>query len=227
MGLSDAAQAGVQSHPRSAKLQGSVATERADRTWEFLIAQPISRADVLFAKWAMGLIQLVGMLAIATMVGVLALLSRHGFGRTSYMEQAGVEAPSTMIDLLLRIAAHPTLALSLLGLIATASLVSWYTPLFLLLTRARNEFTAALGGIMLTIALHAWLAQFLAATSVHLHSSLPFLISASLNPIAPLVLAIHPGLIWLAPFGIFAHPLVWVVLPMWLFVRRSRRAPVQ
>src|SRR5260221_12632211 len=37
---------------------GSVASERADHTWEFLTVQPVSRAQLLRAKWMMGVAQL-------------------------------------------------------------------------------------------------------------------------------------------------------------------------
>src|ERR1035437_885912 len=59
---------------------GSVASERADRTWEFLTVQPVSRARLLRAKWAMGLAQLTGMMVIATLAGSVAMASR-GFRR--------------------------------------------------------------------------------------------------------------------------------------------------
>ena len=105
---------------------GTVAPERADRTWEFLLALPISRAEILVAKWAWGLYQWIAMVVIATLAGGLALWSRH-------------QGPVWI-------------AMSLFALITLTSLASWYTLLFLLLTRARNEFTAAIGGLLLTVA---------------------------------------------------------------------------
>src|SRR5580704_10557154 len=59
---------------------GSVASERADRTWEFLTVQPVSSAQLLRAKWLMGLALLAGMIAIATTAGMIAMASR-GFRR--------------------------------------------------------------------------------------------------------------------------------------------------
>src|ERR1041384_957150 len=74
---------------------GPVASERANRTWEFLMAQPVSRGEVLRAKWLMGLLQLVGVMMIACFAGmVVTLLCRDWqahpieLGRTFSLEAA-------------------------------------------------------------------------------------------------------------------------------------------
>jgi ABC-type Na+ efflux pump permease subunit len=200
---------------------GPVATERADRTWEFLVAQPISRADVLFVKWGVGLMQLVGMMVIATAAGGLALWSRDFSGPTTWLNQ-GVRDPWDIAALLEIANQHPVAWLCRIGLAATVALASWYTPLFLILTRARNEFTAALGGLLLTIALHFWLAQFVAAKLDG------FLIApAILNPLSPIALLLDPPHIHWLPAVCLMHIVMWLAVPIVLMRRLSRRATVK
>ncbi len=146
---------------------GSVSVERSDRTWEFLIAQPVSRAQVLRAKWLVGLLELVGMMTIATLAGLLAVWSR-GFRLMPPDPFNTGPGPGPETDWFDRtiyvtgqwLSAHPVIQLCVVAAASTVALACWYTPLFLILTRARNEFAAALGGVLLTIAAHAWLAQF-------------------------------------------------------------------
>ena len=136
---------------------GSVAAEKSERTWEFLTAQPISRAEILRAKWLMGLMQLVGMMAITTVAGLLAMYSR-GFRlmpSTLHMWRAdNIADLPKMLSATVGVwsTGHPAIWLCVLAVSATVALTCCYTPLFFILTRARNEFAAALGGILLTIA---------------------------------------------------------------------------
>ncbi len=208
---------------------GPVASERADRTWAFLVAQPVSRADVLLAKWTMGMLQLVGMMTIATVTGLLAMWSRGFRGQTTVLEDVIGDYVLAAEDVLVLAAGHPVGWLCMVATAATIALACWYTPLFLLLTRARNEFTAALGGILLTIALHAWLAQFF----VTLLKSKLWLISVALNPLSIFVLAVNPesvpwvsGFVWV-PALVMLHVLVWILLPLWWVNRVGRRAPTK
>jgi ABC-type Na+ efflux pump permease subunit len=218
---------------------GPVATERADRTWEFLLARPVSRAQVLRAKWAVGVLQLVGMLAIATVAGMLAMWSRgvrltpdvvadiqqesNRAALLGYPEQIGfAQFPLS----------HPFLWLGLVACMAAVSLACWYTPLMLILSRARNELGAALGGILLTIALHAWVAQFAAYALGYKALLLP----AVFNPLSPMVFVLTPnpplfrawGHTWgevmpaLALVTAF-YIAIWIVLPVALIRNRSGR----
>ncbi len=215
---------------------GPVAMERADRTWEFLVAQPISRAEVLLAKWRAGLWQLVGIMAIATVAGALALWSRGlrvmpGQGSSELTGEAfpgmprwlsgdgGIlaqvssilhEAPST----------HPILWLGLVGIVSTAALASCYTPFFFILSRARNEFTAGLGGILLAIVVHVWLMQLMAVAIGREW----LLVPALLNPLAPLVLIWFPQTAVFLPILMVFHGLLWVVLPCVVVRRVARKA---
>jgi hypothetical protein len=176
-----------------------VASERTGRTWEFLIARPVRRADVLLSKWAMGLIQLIGMMAIATGIGLLALRSRSSLDASTLFVLA---VPDTLT---------PASWVRGLAVTATGALACWYTTLFFVLARARNEFAAALGGILLTVAVHAWLAQFFV-----LWLSPLFVIPAHMNPLAPLAVTLPWTPYLLSPYGLVLLNIpLWLCLPVW------------
>jgi hypothetical protein len=208
---------------------GSVASERADRTWEFLTVQPVSRAQVLRVKWAMGLAQLAGMMAIATTAGMIAMAS-HGFRRWPEFEYEEIRYRSNFFHLLT--GAHPLQTIAVFALVATISLACWYTPLFFLLTRARQEFTAALGGIFLTIALLVWLIQLLpaggltafGATVSFYHAAL--FCTGLLNPLSPLVVGFSEAFAPFLPSLLLAQIGLWIILPVWLVGWKSGR-PIQ
>lgn len=207
---------------------GPVASERSDRTWEFLLAQPVSRSRVLLAKWLIGLVQLVGMLAIATAAGLLAMASRGIGSFASMLGELGSETARDPASDVYKAAAewaqsHPAVWVCVMALAAIVALSGWYTVLFFILTRARNEFAAGLGGILLTIAVHAWLGQLaLAQTDFWLAKT--SLVLVLLNPLWPMVTVIWPPyVIWL-PQVMAAHTLMWIVLPVLLATRWARKA---
>lgn len=216
---------------------GPVAAEKADRTWGFLIAQPISRADVLIAKWRMGLVQLIGMMAIATAAGALALWSR-GFREVPAdlalrlygpLPETVDGLPGWLPGYTHRWAAaleisrllHPVGALFAAAFFSTAALACIYTPLFFILSRARNEFSAALGGILLVLATHVWLVQLAA---VGIAENPLFLYSGLLNPLAPLPLMWFPPAAVFLPLMAVVHVLLWIVLPIVIVRRIARKA---
>ncbi|UCD29017.1 MAG: ABC transporter permease subunit [Planctomycetota bacterium] len=214
---------------------GSVATERANRTWEFLLSQPISRDRVLLAKWLMGFIQLAGMMGIATIAGALALWSRGLFympRSASVWEEAHIEGFARYIVSFST--THPILWLCLISLIATVALSCWSTPLFFVLTRARNEFAAALGGILLTIVILFWLMNiFVLSDDVfrgiwksYSPAQILVLPIMCLNPLTPLVTVFVPELlVWsliVLPFNV----LLWILLPIRLVRWITWRATV-
>src|ERR1017187_8400072 len=208
---------------------GSVASERTDRTWEFLTVQPVSRAQVLRAKWAMGLAQLAGMMVIATLAGMAAMASR-GFRRVpkefAYDNFSNVWNLSHLLT-----GAHSLQTIGVFALVATISLACWYTPLFFLLTRARQEFTAALGGIFLTIALLVWLIQLPAGGLNDFSGTVSFYqmalsCSGLLNPLSPLVVSFPEVLSPFFPVLLLAQIGLWIVLPVWLIGWKSGR-PIQ
>ncbi len=208
---------------------GSVASERADRTWEFLTVQPVSRAQVLRAKWLMGLALLAGMIAIATTAGMIAMASR-GFRRWPEFEYEEIRYRSNFFHLLT--GAHPLQTIAVFAFVATISLACWYTPLFFLLTRAKQEFTAALGGIFLTIALLVWLIQLSTAEgsrdfggTISLYQVL-LLCTGLLNPLSPAVIGFSEEFAPFLPVLLVLQVGLWIVLPVWLVGWKSGR-PIQ
>jgi len=197
---------------------GPVAGEQEDRTWDFLLARPISRADVLTVKWAMGLLQLVGIMTVATAAGVIAMLSREFPVRVIPLasSHAADGTPPSGQSLLDWMSTHPVAWLCVVALAATVGLASLYTPLFLIVTRGRNEFAAAMGAILLTIVVHLWLGQFVL--------SWPMRLVACANPLSPLVAALYLGKQqWLALI-VPLHIVTWIVLQIWLMRRLTREA---
>ena len=201
---------------------GSVASERADRTWEFLTVQPVSRARLLRAKWGMGLAQLAGMMAIATMVGMIAMASR------GFRQQPVVYNYNAWSLLYVLSATYPLRSIIIFALVATASLACWYTPLFFLLTRARQEFTAALGGIFLTIALLVWLIQLSAGGGSRDFGGIsPYqvalLCTGLLNPLSPVIVGFSEEFWPFLPVLLVLQVGLWIVLPVWMVGWKSGR----
>jgi hypothetical protein len=105
--------------------------------------------------------------------------------------------------------------------------------------RARNEFTAVLGGLLLTIALLLWLGQFHYISSaipsgqtftfwqsIHIgdiDSVLAWV--AVLNPLSPLVLILVPDYLYflLLLLALLVDVVIWIVLPLWCARRNSGR----
>jgi hypothetical protein len=195
-----------------------VAGEQEARTWDFLLARPIARADVLTVKWAMGLLQLIGIMVVATAAGVIAMLSREFPARMiplgySYASDEALESSRGLLDWA---SVHPVAWLCVVAFAATVGLASLYTPLFLILTRGRNEFAAALAAILLSIVVHLWLGEFV--------FSWPMRLVAWANPLSPLVAALYLGnQQWLA-VTVPLHIVTWIALPIWLMRRLTRKA---
>ena len=213
---------------------GSVAAERADRTWEFLVARPVARSEVLQAKWLVGALQLTAMMLIATAAGMLALWSRTRFCMP--LTERFLPAPPSdlmrmwVYDFDVLYTYRPVLWLGCCGLVATLTLLCCYTPLFFILARARNEFTAALGGILLAIVAHAWVLQIVGGVG----SLVPLTVIGSLSPLSPMLLhpaAIQVGLSKVRPESIETilalwpvHLFSWLVIPPLLARRYGTKA---
>lgn len=187
---------------------GPVAAERADRTWEFLMAQPVSRAEVLRAKWTMGVMQLAVTMLVGAVAGLLAIWSR-GFRIMPKVPGSSTEFSAESAAWLVT---HPALSLCAFAAVGTIALVCWFTSLFLLLARARNGFAAALGGVLLTIALLLWLPQLGSGNKA-------LLVVAALNPLSPLFLLSSWRAVFL-PALLLIHIVLWVVLPLRYVGRR-------
>jgi ABC-type transport system involved in multi-copper enzyme maturation permease subunit len=202
---------------------GPVAAERADRTWEFLMVQPVSRSEVILAKWAMGVLQLTGTMAIATVAGILAMWSR---GFRIMPNVSGLYARNSAEAFGAWSSTHPALSLCVFAAVATTAMACWFTPLYLLLARARNEFAAALGGVLLTIALLLWLTLVTSQEARGVVTALSWVIIAALNPLLPFVALFVPaGPIWLplalAVLALAVDVTVWIVFPLWYVGRSS------
>ena len=126
---------------------------------------------------------------------------------------------------------HPLQTVGVFALVTTISLACWYTPLFFLLTRARHEFTAALGGIFLTIALLVWLIELPAGISKGYTATISFyqavlFCTGLLNPLSPLVIGFSEAYAPFLPVLLLAQIGLWIALPVWMVGWKSGR-PIQ
>lgn len=205
---------------------GPVAGERADRTWEFLVVQPVSRSDVILGKWAMGMLQLMGTMVIATLAGLVAMWSRGMRVMPHVYDFYTRNAPDAFATWS---TTHPALSLCVFAAVGTIALACWFTPMYLLLARARNEFAATLGGVFLTIAVLLWLTQFIvllagidpvddAVVNINI---LPWVVTTVLNPLSPFLLILAPRYATGLGLVLVVDLVVWVVLPLWWTCRNS------
>jgi len=197
---------------------GSVATERADGTWPFLRARPVGPAFILRIKWAAGAAYLAGALLIAAGAAHVAAWSRGLF-----------DLPAPPPELAASMSAAVPLPNSPAWLwnlvfLALVALLAWYTVLFFLLTRARDELHAGIGGVLLTLACLAWLLQLFMASLGEGWLSAPvrgiLWMSCLLNPLSPLALLEAPLGYRLLATAIALG--VWIAGPVWLVGRLER-----
>lgn len=196
---------------------GSVATERADGTWRFLRAQPIAAARILRIKWLVGALNLILTFLIAGVAAYLAARSRGLFELARPPAELGPQF--TGIVALGNSAAW----LWTLVLLALVSMLAWYTVLFFVLTRARNELHAGLGGILLTLACLAWLLQYPTSMELARWDSEVlhvFWIYALLNPLSPIAFLFESAACQLLATAIAL--LVWTAGPLCLVGRLER-----
>jgi ABC-type Na+ efflux pump permease subunit len=206
---------------------GPVSGERADRTWEFLMVQPVSRSEVILAKWVMGVLQLTGIMMISTLAGLVAMWSRGIRIMPDVSELYGRNAPGAFVTWS---TTHPLLSLCAFAMVGTIALACWFTPLYLLLTRARNEFAAALGGALLTIAVLLWLTQFILPMAASHAPNVgepgttsPWVVVTVLNPMLPFLLMIESEYALWLPLVLVVDVIVWIVFPLWYVRRASSR----
>ncbi len=195
---------------------GSVATERADGTWPFLVARPIRRATVLRVKWLAGAIGLVASFMIAAAAAHWAASSRHLFSLPPVPPEVRAVAPNMVPE--------GNSAAWLWGIagLSTVSMLAWYTTLFFLLTRARDELHAGLGGILLTLGAIAWALQYLFSGAAGFYHDWPsvqrvFWVSSLLNPISPLVFSFDSHIA--QALALAWALLFWTAGPVWLVGR--------
>jgi hypothetical protein len=193
---------------------GSVATERADGTWPFLRARPVGVASLLRIKWLIGAASLTAAFLLAGAGAHVAAWSRGLF-----------DLPAPPLELGPRYTGALPCGNSagwMWGLVflSYVSMLAWYTVLFVLLTRARDELHAGLGGLLLTIACLAWLLQYPASKEVWnwepaIRNAL--WLSALINPLSPLVFLFEP-----LPYRLLAISValvLWTVGPLLLMGR--------
>jgi hypothetical protein len=200
---------------------GPLPPEKAEGTWHFLTAKPMRHGELMIAKWATGAIGLMTALALAGVAAYFAALSRGAFSLTPVPEywagkrEAIIFQPDS-IGLLVRVVIS-----------AASSFLSFYTLLFIVLTRARNELHAGLAGILTTIVVIAWIGQY-GAASGEAFDPYPMLKWAAYcfslaNPLCPLMLMLSSSSGNQA-MAIVLVPLFWVGLPMTYWMRADRRS---
>jgi hypothetical protein len=194
---------------------GSVATERADGTWHFLRAQPIAAARILRIKWLVGAVNLVVTFLIAGGAAYLAARTRGLFDLLPPPANLG---PQFAGKLPFGNSAAWLWALVLLSLV---SMLAWYTVLFFILTRARNELHAGLGGILLTLAGLAWLMQYpLMLHGVQENGGVLW-VSGLLNPLSPIAFSFFESAACQL-LAVAIALLLWTAGPVWLIGRLDR-----
>lgn len=194
---------------------GNVATEKADGTWAFLTAQPAARSTLLRAKWLVGAAQLIAILLLAALAAYLAALSRGLFNLPpppDYVVPAGGNIGFFA-------GSHSAAWLWRVALAAAISMLAWYSGLFFILTRARNELHAGLGGLLLSLAVIIWAAQYPLGEEHALtwQGVNAFHATSIFNPLAPLLSLAGSTNMHVLACGLALA--AWVALPLWL-VRR-------
>ncbi len=196
---------------------GSVATERADGTWPFLRARPIGTAAILRFKWLIGAANLAAAFLIAAVAAYLAAWSRGLFDLPPPPPNLGPQFTGTLPY------GNSAGWMWMLVLLALVSMLAWYTALFFILTRARDEMHAGLGGLLLTIACLAWLVQYPISkfeNDWEAPVQKALWVSSMLNPLSPVVFAAEP-----LPYRLLTVSIalvVWIIAPLWLVGRLAR-----
>lgn len=196
---------------------GSVATEREDGTWDFLRARPVPIVTLLRAKWLIGALHLVVAFVVAGAAVYWAARSRRLFALALSPEWLD-PGPRVLGSL-----GESATSLWLLVSLSLVAMLAWYTVLFFILTRARNELHAGLRGVLLTLAAVAWMLQYPASraewfTDPPLAKAL--WTSALLNPLSPLVYILEKP-VWQA-LSVGIALIVWTAGPLWLVGRLER-----
>lgn len=184
---------------------GTVATEREDGTWPFLRSQPVSAAVILRAKWRMSAAILIASFLIAAFAAYWAARSRGLFDLppppARYVTQPGFGYFGGGRNALLW-----TIGVCLAGSLAL------HAVLVAVLSRARSELHAGIGGILVTIVAIAWLLQGAAGSVLLPGGEAPwqrvFRVTYTLSPLSPLASYDGPSVIAIAAI---AAAIAWVV----------------
>ena len=196
---------------------GAVPPERAAGTWHFLTVQPVPLSRLLIVKWAVGAASLLLALMLAGAAAYVAAASRGAFDLppTPVIHRLGGMHTGDTAGLLL----------SMVGS-ACAAFLAFYSLLFAAMLKARNELHAGLAGILLTIVVIAWAAQYPMIVIRHAYTEDRATFawySSLLNPLSPLMFQFEDNramhLVALA-----VSPLLWAGLPILIWHRRDREA---
>lgn len=200
---------------------GSVATERQDGTWPFTLSQPIPRPTILRVKWLIGALNLLIALLFSGLAVTWAAWSRNLYALDG--------PPAWLTERVSIITDNPNSALWTWRIIVLScvSLLSLFTVLFFLLTRARNELHAGLGGILLTFIILAWLLQYLSVRHTGgafggLHAwEKAFWYSALINPLSPIAFMFES--LRVQACAVTLSVTLWTILPLTLIGAADRR----
>lgn len=192
---------------------GAVPPERAAGTWHFLVTQPMSLGRIIVVKWSVGAL---GLLATMILSGVAAYLAAKSRGEISWPPQVIEEVPILRGD-------TSTLLFSFIGS-ACSGYLALYSVLFAAMLRARNELHAGLAGILLTIVILAWAAQYPMIGNVyHGATATAAWCFSLLNPLSPLFLQFEKKR-WTHNLSMAWSPLIWSGVPILIWFRRKREA---
>jgi ABC-type transport system involved in multi-copper enzyme maturation permease subunit len=194
---------------------GAVPPERAAGTWQFLIVQPVRISRLLLVKWAIGAASLLIALILAGFAAYLAAWSRGVFG-LSY-------PPLELHISLMQAGDSRAVVLNMVGS-ACAAFIAFYSLLFVAMLRARNELHAGIAGMLLTLVVMAWAAQYPMIGHMYVGERATVLWYATLlNPLSPLLFQFEQGIAFHV-LSLIVAPMIWVGIPILLWVRRDRRA---
>lgn len=192
---------------------GAVPPERAAGTWHFLVTQPMSFGRIVIVKWAVGALSLVATLIIA---GLAAFAATIGHGVPP--------APPRVSDLhvVYGVYDNPDFLMTSMVVSACSGYFAMYSFLFWAMLRAKSELHAGLAGVLLTIVILAWAAQYpisqgdLLARPV---ASLAWALSLA-NPLSPVLFHFEHSLLWHG-FSLLFAPFAWAGIPILRWRNRS------
>ncbi|MBI5763534.1 MAG: hypothetical protein HZA51_08435 [Planctomycetes bacterium] len=194
---------------------GAVPPERASGTWHFLVTQPVPFGRLLIVKWAVGAAALLSTLILAGAAAYAAERSHGNFAWPPF--------PDKHVDLPILQGKTSTLVLSMVGT-ACAAFLTLYSFMFAAMLKARTELHAGLAGILLTIVILAWAAQYpMIGWVYHDEVATVAWFSSLINPLSPLMFQFKENRTMHA-LALTMTPLVWVGIPVVRWLRRMREA---
>lgn len=189
--------------------------DREDGSHRFMAALPVSSAERLRVKWAIGVGQLLVLFAALGLTASIAAASR------------GMLAVVPIPDSARRIVGgfypegNRLVWLWFVVSAAAVSFIAWYTILVHVLARARAAPEALIGAVLLTTVMIAWLVHGLGLLPQTQDLRTVVSVSALIHPLSPLLTLTEPLSTRAGAYGIAI--VLWTILPVWLsglFVNR-------